>query len=223
MQCQMQYPISEEEKSKAWNFLNNFTQIENLSEDWYARGNDIFAPVHYRSLIIDRIRKNYSCDEFYIYEKLVNRLFWNLKIALKPYVRDNLTKYTIVDELASPKGQSTINSYTHFNQKDHKLYKLEGISNLDEICMNIMMDHKKYNKYISDPKKIEDHYNDDQLYLYYYMNYPFPNANPMFYNENDKSIWLEKINKMYYYNKKDARPDEHWYKLIEIDTNCDSE
>jgi len=212
--------LTDDEKNKAWDFLNNFIQIENLSNDWYARGNDIFAPFHYRALIIDRIRNKYSSEEFYVYETLVNRLYWNLKNALWPHVCDNLTKYNLVDELTITHGNSAMNSYTHFNENDHKYYKLDGISNLDEICMNIMMDRKKYDMYIAHPESIDDSCcDDDQLYLYYYMNYPFPNANPMFYNENNKSIWLEKINKMYYHDKENTRRDEYWYKLIKINAN----
>ena len=86
------------------------------------------------------------------------------------------------------------------------------------------MDRKKYDTYIVHPESIDDSCRDDEhLYLYYYMNYPFPNANLMFYNENNKSIWLEKINKMYYHDKENTRQDEYWYKLIKINANDDNE
>jgi hypothetical protein len=47
-----------------------------------------YAPFHYRQYIIKIIRKKYTINEFYIYEKIINKLFWNLKNKIK-YVKLN--------------------------------------------------------------------------------------------------------------------------------------
>src|SRR5205814_149429 len=97
------------------------------------------------------------CDEFYVCEKIVNELFWNLKNTLNPHVEFNAedqndngqkeTKYKIVDTVR-PMG-SKINSYAQFNEQHNKWFVLGKLSKLDMVCMDIMMDEQQYDKYIS--------------------------------------------------------------------------
>lgn len=209
------HSFTESEKENAWIFLENFTCINGLEKDWWVWNNDeIFAPYHYRIHIIDKIRKKYTPEEFYQYEKIINSMYWNLRNVLKEYVDDNVTSYSVTDE-PNETNRSTVNSYVHFNQTDNKWYELKKLSDLDEKSMSIMMDRKLYDLYMDDPKMIKDFVNP--LIFYYYKNYPFPNANPMFYNNNQESYWLKKINKMYYFDSLKGQENEFgesWRRLI---------
>ena len=84
--------------------------------------------------------------------------------------------------------------------------------------MSIMMDRAQYNLIIKNPEKISEYEIPSHLYHYYHHNYPFPNVNPMFFNDNPEGYWLEKINKMYYAEPEDhTKIDEHWYKIIRFE------
>ena len=89
------------------------------------------------------------------------------------------------------------------------LYK--KVSKLDSCLMTIMMDKKKYDYYYKHPDKVLQ---VKLFYAYYPLNYPFPNVNPIFYNQNNKSIWIIKIKRMYYYTGN--KIDKYWYKIIKI-------
>jgi hypothetical protein len=85
---------------------------------------------------------------------------------------------------------------------------LKEYSDLDKIYMSLMMNQSEYKYYSIYPEKIKK-YRDNNFY--YNMNYPFSNVNPMFYNKNKKSIWINKIKKMYYY--KSINYDKYWYSI----------
>lgn len=209
--------ISKQAKTK------NFTSTKFLNA--FFNHSKKFDVQDYRNSIIQQIRKKYTIQEFYKYENILNKLFWNLKRKLKPYVKNNKTKYKIVkniDEYVenSIHVHSTKNQDNQFNEKNNKWYVLEKLSKLDKICMNIMRydeDRTSYEYwyYFNNPKEIKK-YKNLIVEPYYYMNYPFPNVNPMFYNQNKKSFWTKKIKKMYYTNSKDEyhKYDKYWYRLI---------
>ena len=76
-----------------WNFIDIFSSpdIEGLSNNWwtYQRTknkktyNPIFGPYNYRQYIISKIRKLYTPEQFYFYEKILNKLLWNLLYKTK--------------------------------------------------------------------------------------------------------------------------------------------
>jgi hypothetical protein len=218
---------------EAWNFLRCFTDLDdlNLTDDWFGYNNstqDIFSPYHYRKYIIEFIRnEEYTPDEFYKCEQVINNIFWDLKNKLCKYIEDNETKFKTFEHDMDSKdlvqlkeeykgGGSGINSYCHFNEEDNKWYVLSKLSNLDIICMNVMMDEEKYEYYMLYPKEIQAY--KPKHNTYYAMNYAFPNVNPIFYNNNKKATWINKINKMYYYTESDKfeyhKDDKYWYQLI---------
>ena len=95
----------------------------------------------------------------------------------------------------------------------NKWYMLKECSNLDKICMNLMINKSEYEYYSIYPKKIKKYKINE---FYYNMNYPFPNVNPMFYNKNKKSLWINKIKKMYYYKSIDY--DKYWYSIANFNS-----
>lgn len=217
------YIITNSEKKElnnTWKFLHYFSNPPGkITKNWFTQNGIIFGPHNYRMYIIHTIQNKYTYQDFYKYEKIINKLFWNLKQKLKNYIKNNKTKYKIRKDINKyiknkyKRNRSFINSYIQYNENNNKLYVLEKLSLLDKVCMNIMRNKKDYTKYYNDPEKVINYKN--MLELYYNMSYPFPNVNPMFYNENKKSIWVKKIKKMYYLEKTD-KYDKYWYQFIKI-------
>lgn len=88
-------------------------------------------------------------------------------------------------------------SYKQSNKLPENLYKI----------LHILSDKNLYNKIIIDPEYIKK---IKEIKMFYYpLNYPFPNINLMYYNNNNKQVWLKRI-KAYYYYKDDLK----WYKLL---------
>lgn len=199
------------ELNNVWKFILYFSNPKGISKNWWEKNGKMFGVYEYRKYIINMIKKNISENDFYQYEKIINKLYWNLKYALMPYVKNNKSKYKIHSnkEVLEIKSGSYINSYLQYNEKDNKWYFVKNLSKLDIICMNIMRDRKKYLYYLKNPSSIEDYSKKNDLDTYYYLNYAFPNVNPLFYNKNSKSYWMKKIHLMYY-----EKDDKNWYKLI---------
>jgi hypothetical protein len=81
-----------------WKFIDIFSKpdIEGLSNNWWSyqitknnKNNNkktyypIFGPYNYRQYIIPKIRKLYTPEQFYFYEKILNKLLWNLLDKIK--------------------------------------------------------------------------------------------------------------------------------------------
>ena len=223
----MLYPLSKIQQQKiddTWKFLDYFT---NKSANNFKK----IKASEYRLHIIHKVNI-YTIQQFYEYEKIINILYWNLKKKLKKYYLDNKTKYLIKKNLNDPeinniyynkyiKGikkprsneyMSFVNSVIHFNDINKKWYITGRLSELDDICMNIMRDKKIYYVVYNKPSYINKKYIKDHINLYFNLNYPFPNVNPMFFNRNRKSRWINRITKMYY--NKNKKIDKYWYKII---------
>ena len=199
--------------------LNNINKLIIFIKHLKHDNIDSIFVSNYRYLIINNIKKKYSYNDFYKNELLLNKLFWSLKNKLKPYVKNNKTKYTIKEKIKktgfgsidNKYVGSIVNSYFQYNQKNNKWYILKDISDLDKICFDILYNTNKstYLKYYNNPESISKYNIKNIKEYYYFKNYPFPNVNPMFYNENKKQYWIKKINKMYFDDN-----DRCWYDLI---------
>ena len=83
---------------------------------------------------------------------------------------------------------------------------------LHKIIMKILYtltNRNIYEKVITDIKYFDNLKIKDSFY--YPNDYPFPNINLIFYNENHKKDWINKINKLYFYKSKDI--DKGWYEF----------
>ncbi len=78
----LKYPLTNNEYNnidKVWNFLLLFKNKYIYLKD-------------YRKYIIKTIKKQYTVDEFYLYETITNKLFWNLRWMIYPlYMYHNMS------------------------------------------------------------------------------------------------------------------------------------
>jgi hypothetical protein len=185
-----------------WIFIDIFSKpdLEELSDNWwdYKRKKNknivLFGAYEYRQYIIPKIRKLYTPEQFYFYEKILNKLLWNLL---------DKTKFDIEKIEKFHKNISII-------MRNRKLY--EYIIHKKKFDIKKKFNIKMYN--LIDNKT---------RYTYYYSSdYPFPNVNFISYNKNKKKIWIDRIKKMYYKKKKISISKNHknkkyndtgWYNL----------
>jgi len=59
------------------------------------------------------------------------------------------------------------------------------------------MSNKELYEKVMKNKSLFNKVKNDQIYYYPY-DYPFPNVNLIFYNENKKKYWIDRIKKLYY-------------------------
>jgi hypothetical protein len=211
--------VEQNEIDNAFIFLSHFTNTPfKIFYDEHEFPDNITFVSDYREYIIKIMSKLYKIDDFYKYERIVQILFWFLKKKLKPFIDDNKTQYIKEDSIClyNNKGiYSYKNAYYQYNQKKNIYYLLENPSELDNICAYIMTNKKLYYKYIENPEEIKKFDKNKLKKSYYFFNYPFPNVNPMFYNNNNKKIWIKKIKKMYY-EIHPEKQDKYWYNIINV-------
>jgi hypothetical protein len=197
-----------------WDFIYLFSKPINLNDDdWFAdKDGQIFGAFHYRKYIIKEMQDKYTPEEFYFFEKMLNKMLFNLLFGFNfKYVNYRTPFITEIDLDYNKSYSNKIllydedqNKLMSYNKNDHytklnvlqpKLRKL--VSTLrDRETYEKIMKNKKYYKKI---KFISHYYPDD---------YAFPNVNLMFYNENKKETWIENIKRLYYVDK----CEENWYK-----------
>jgi len=215
-------------RNKFWQFMNHFTKPlkemvithQDNNVTFYDWNDENFDLETYRKYIIKTISKNYTIQEFYVFELLLETLYWSMKKKIEQYFSKNdikndysiiskkdLNKKTDLFKFGINDAVSKSNSYLQYNEKKNKYYYLKNLNKLDMVVMNIMTDRDDFEFYYNNPDKIIKY--KKQYITYHYLNYPFPNANPLFKNLNNKVLKIKKIKKMYY-----EKNDSHWYKII---------
>lgn len=196
------YKLNKKEKEILplyWKFINIFKDLSN--------------PYEYRRIIIKKIRRSYTSEDFYNYERILNKLLWNLLKVLNFKVSDLKIKD---DQKLFYTNNYFERSYSHklvlYDEKNKIKYlfinyaKLVDYEIINKIC-TVLLDNKLYEKVINDPKYINSiKYNN----FYYPLDYAFPNVNLLFYNKNSKLSWIENINNLYFY-KKGNNVNNKWY------------
>ena len=76
-------------KNKILKYPLNNEEYEKIEKVWeyvaYFKKKFIYIS-EYRKYIIKEIRRNYNIFEFYEYEKILNKMYWNLKWLLYPLI-----------------------------------------------------------------------------------------------------------------------------------------
>ena len=178
-----------------WKFIEIF-KVENYKLNW-------ISGVHgYRHALIKKIRETYSAEDFYKYEVILNKLLWNLLIKLKFDIEGLFIQSSLYINIESPWHSCSHKEYLHNEINDKKYYFKFYSRLIDYDIVNkifyTMSDRKLYDKVINGKKSI----NSIESFVYYYpYDYPFPNINLLFYNQNKKETWINRINKLYFNNK----------------------
>jgi hypothetical protein len=210
------YELTKSEINKLndyWKFIETF--IKPLNHE--AR----FGGTHtqtYRIRLIHDIREKYSINEFYNYEKILNKLLYNLL----EHVGFSLEKYEIeeIHKLFVTIKNPTTNSYSHkkylHDEKKNIKYDFEHYKSLTDITKVLKIFTTLSSKHLYE--KVMNNKNElskiKYVKYYYPMDYPFPNVNLLFYNQNKKDTWISRINKLYYTNTNNKLDDKEWYNFI---------
>jgi len=222
---QLKYPLTLDEINHldaVWKFIKVF--------------NKPFLYINeYRNYLIKKINKEYTLDEFYLYETIANKLLWNIRWILLPEFsaksmeeesKCREIKYTnssdLDEKIRKIEGylgnyyRSFINKLIIVNQQDHTIYykKMEGSSNIfnqnkfNLLTMYIFMNRRLYERIIQNPKEYKEIMDDLPEYYYQY-DYGFPNINLCCYRIGIDDNRKYRIKKMYY-----EKNPENWVKII---------
>ena len=109
----LKYQLTQEENDKLddyWKFIKVFNVTNN---------NFLYSPREYRSNLITKIKKKYTIDEFYFYEKILNKMLWNLLVIYKIF----LNKIDFTTKLAySIRDGSCINKQIMFIEENNIIF-----------------------------------------------------------------------------------------------------
>jgi hypothetical protein len=179
----------------------------------------MFSAYDYRTdFLIPVIKILYTPKKFYFYEKILNKMLWNLLIHLNFDINniDITEKRKLYTSCTAITDKLKIrHSYSH------KIYISDTKKNIDYVFndylqINKIMVINKIFKVMSS-KKLYDKVMENKKYFYnikvaeaeikyYPYDYAFPNINLLFYNMNNKKIWIDRITKLYF-----TKDDSGWY------------
>jgi hypothetical protein len=217
---ELKYPLTEEEYNKVdkiWEFNKEFKFMTLTYHE-------------YRSTLINNISKKYSQEEFYNYEKIIEKLYWNLHNKVNSQVnsqvnskikeeKENSYNYEEINKVYDKfyeehNFRSYINKVINYDDIKNKIYycKQEGsepiskYNKVNHLLNDIMSNRLLYEKVMNDEINVED-LNLSKLYRQ--ADYGFPNFNINIpFVGSDK--WRQnKINHMYY-----DKGENNWFILL---------
>lgn len=200
-----------------WKFIEIF-KVENYKLNW------ISGVYGYRHALIKKIRETYSAEDFYKYEVILNKLLWNLLIKVKFSINDLLIQSPLYINIEVPWHSCSHKEYLHneINDKKYFFKFYQSLIHYDIVnkIFYTMSNRKLYDKIINGKKSINsvkpivyvNHMGNSiaSTTYYYPYDYPFPNINLLFYNQNKKETWINRINKLYFTNKDNKNIDNGW-------------
>lgn len=215
-----------------WIFINYFIHpelhgIKGLSKNFWYSNKGLFGPDDYIKYIRGIISTKYTISEFLFFEKILNKLLWNLIQYMTNTKYDIPMSYiqknnNILLDM-SDNGRSYTRKKIIFNEKekcyyyfpDYKTVSFSGEKSNKYLKLNrilsAMTDRNLYENLMKNKKYI---YKIKTYEFYYPLDYPFPNANLLFYNENSDITWTKNIKDLYFSENKDK-----WYTYINITLN----
>lgn len=181
-----------------WNFLNIFRITQTTRKK-------------YRDCIIDNIRKNYDIVNFYKYEKILEKMYWNLVYKIKKdndikpkiYIKNisNESIHDLRDKIMIKNKyskESNVRKSFVISRNKNYLYKYNYPNDLDLMASSIMINRSIYETYLSNDISIYD-LNIEPYNNIIEFDYPFPNLNTIKnFSFDNKKERLNNIQKMYF-------------------------
>jgi hypothetical protein len=197
---------------KVWEFINDFRETK-LTRNKYTK------------YIIEKIKKKYKINEFYIYENITEKIYWNLVDKIKndheikseiffkninQNIPKNMIKNMIKDVIKETKRkilmrnnkikESTIKK-TFITTSKNILYKYNYPDDLDLIVASVIINRSLYETIMSENKSIFD----IDIIIEPYNNiiefdFPFPNLNTIKPFTKSKKERIINIYNEYYKN-----------------------
>lgn len=182
-----------------WNFINNFQSVS-LTKSSYVKNT------------INKIKQLYSIKDFFIYETITEKIYWNLfnvivnKVHIYETIKENkqINQFQLLHKLLKNSliGKSSVKKAFVYNKK-HKsyMYKYNYPNDLDLLLFRIMSNRSTYETILSNANITLDEINDltkNITLSFIEFDYPFPNLNtvkPFVYSSKER---LYNINKFYY-------------------------
>lgn len=210
----LKYKLSSDDIGKiddVWKLINIFD-----------RG--IITMREYRTTIINEIGHKYTVDKFFKLEKIIEKLFWNLRYKINSNIADiiKITE-TGIENMAMIKHKlkednyyrSFINKIINIDDINNKIYykKMEGSSDIFEknqfnlLTCTILFNRELYEQVMSDQIDIK---NIKLPEYYFQMDYGFPNLNTMRPFIGSDNFRKHKIKKMLF----DTDAESNWFKII---------
>ena len=194
-----QLSVKEMEKiDKVWDFIDIFRETA------LTRGK-------YNRQINDKVSKKYDIKEFYQFERIVEKMYWNLvtkikkDIFLKPEIF--LKKEYNLEEMENKIlmrnvkiKESTVKKTYIITDSGKLLYKYRYPDDLDLFVSSIMINRSVYETIMSESEEIFnieiEPYNNIVEF-----DYPYPNLNTIKSFVDTKEKRIEKIKNLYYLKK----------------------
>jgi hypothetical protein len=207
------YPLTQEEYKiidKIWEFNKHFKFI---TPTYYE----------YRNTLIKNIPKKYNIEEFFLYEKILEKLYWNLHNLINKKLINNLEeyKYDKLDEIKEKfhednNFRSYINKIINYDDINNKIYycrqqggePVSEYNKTNHLINDIMTKREIYEKVMNGEQEI----NKIKLSKNYkQIDYGFPNLNiykPFIGSDEWRKKKIE-----YYYYKVDFS-ENNWFVLL---------
>jgi hypothetical protein len=216
----LKYPLVREEYEiidKVWNFYNDFNFMTITHHE-------------YRSKVIKKIKNKYTQDMFYKYEKIIEKLYWNLKNLINEKKLSKKFEYNYYDYKELDKVyekfyndnnfRSYINKIITIDDETQKIYykKNEGSydifeqNEINHLIGYIMSNRKVYEKIIENPNLIYKIEKKNLPKIYRQLDYGFPNFSLIKENTGSEKWRKNKIKYMYY----DDTSENNWFKLLKL-------
>lgn len=216
----LKYPLKRKELKlldDVWNFLDIF-RITFITRS------------EFRDYIINQIKMRFTLKQFYRYEKIVEKLYWNMcellgtrididNVFFKKY--DIKNRNVVINNILKESniGRTTIKKAYVINKNDNTIYyKYNYPDDFDLLMYSIMTNRILYETIIMNKNKITLEYLDkliDQPFeSIIEFDYPFPNINtfmPFCCSKDERKM---NIFKMYYDDRENV--ENNWF-LSKID------
>lgn len=198
------YPLNLKELKNidnVWNFLSLFRESKPTR-------------IQYRNHIISKIKENYNVNQFCLFEKILEKMYWNLNNVLKNKIeisqnirskkidRSKLSRLTDFILKSNKKiKESTVRKAISYNDQTNEVkYKYSYPDDFDLIISSIMIDRSMYETLLTNPEKITLEYLEmiEPYHNLIEFDYPFPNLNTLEPLDNSDNDRIQKINQMYF-------------------------